>query len=110
MSKEELEREAGGKIFSSDNEETRNQVENTRYQGQSSSGSATETRLTENTQYESSNSGRGSSGSDMGGGAQVYQGGNSGYRSSYEYENSMSSGSNYGGSGSYYTAIRHALN
>ena len=57
MSKEELEREAGGKIFSSDNEETRNQVENTRYQGQSSSGSATETRLTENTEYESSNSG-----------------------------------------------------
>ena len=103
MSKEELEREAGGKIFTSENEETRNQVENTRYQGGSSSydqsSGATETRLTENKQYESSSaSGSESGGSSMGGGAQVYQGGNSGYRSSYEYENSISSGSNFGNS------------
>ena len=106
MSKDELEREAGGKIFTSENEETRNQVENTRYQGGSSSydqsSGATETRLTENKQYESSSaSGSESGGSSMGGGAQIYQGGNSGYRSSYEYENSISSGSNSGGSGSY---------
>ena len=33
ISKSELEREAGGKIFSSTSTETRNQVTNTRYQG-----------------------------------------------------------------------------
>ena len=33
MSKEELERDAGGRIFGSNNMETRKQVENTRYQG-----------------------------------------------------------------------------
>ena len=49
-------------------------------------------------QYENNNVGGGSQSGNFGGGAQVYQGGNSGYRSSYEYENSMSSGSNYGGS------------
>ena len=66
-------------------------VENTRYQGQSSSygqtSGATETRLTENKQYENNNVGGGSLSGNTGGCAQVYQGGNSGYRSSYEYEN-----------------------
>ena len=33
MKKSELEKEAGGTVFSSTNQETRNQVENTRYQG-----------------------------------------------------------------------------
>merc|ERR1719220_226789 len=33
ISKSELEKEAGGAIFSSDTDETKNQVENTRYQG-----------------------------------------------------------------------------
>ena len=40
MSKAELEREAGGRIFTSENSETRNQVETTRYQGSISSGGA----------------------------------------------------------------------
>ena len=40
MSKAELEREAGGRIFTSENSETRNQVETTRYQGSRSSGGA----------------------------------------------------------------------
>ena len=89
MSKEELEREAGGNIFTSTNEETRNQVENTRYHGHSTSSSrvadgATETRLTDEDRHQGGNSG-GSGGSS---GSNQMSGGGSGYRSSYDYEKS----------------------
>ena len=103
MSKEELEHEAGGNIFTSNNEETRNQVEKTRYHGQkhTSSGGmasgATETRLTDDDRYQSGSI----SGGDGGSSSQV-SGGGSGYRSSYDYEKSFSSGassSSQGGSG-----------
>ena len=104
MSKEELEREAGGNIFTSTNEETRNQVENTRYHGHSTSSSrvadgATETRLTDEDRHQGGNSG-GSGGSS---GSNQMSAGGSGYRSSYDYEKSFSSGassSSHGGSGS----------
>ena len=83
ISKDELEREAGGTIFTSDNEETRGQVEKTGYQG------ATETRLTEDDRLQSGSS----AGEGGGSNSDNLAGGSSGYQSSYEYEKSMSSGS-----------------
>ena len=88
ISREELEREAGGKVFSSTDEETRRQIENTRYQGtfrgqgnRVASG-ATETRLTdEETYYANSGAGVGGDSSLTGG---------SGFQSSYDYEKSVS--------------------
>ena len=88
MRKDELEREAGGKIFASENEETRQQVENTRYRGKTTStrvaSGATETKLTDDEKYHNENFG-------VGANSEGFSGGN-GYRSSYDYEKSFSSG------------------
>ena len=93
MSKEELEREAGGAIFTSNNEETRNQVENTRYRGSGQTTSsrvasgATETRLTDGDRQQ------GGIGPGMESSNDQLYGANSGYRSSYDYEKTFQSGS-----------------
>ena len=61
MNKAELEREAGGRIFTSGDSETRSQVERTRYQGSSGvshQGSRTAAGSAES--YQGSNYGRGS--------------------------------------------------
>ena len=93
MSKDEIEREAGGAIFTSNNEETRNQVENTRYRGSGQTTSsrvasgATETRLTDGDRQQ------GGIGPGMESSNDQLYGANSGYRSSYDYEKTFQSGS-----------------
>ena len=109
MRKDELEQDAGGKIFTSDNEETRHQVENTRYHDQTTStrvaSGATETRLTDADRYRDGNSAGAGTGNDR-------LSGGSGYHSSYDYEKSISSGissSSQGQSGSVSGSSRGAI-
>ncbi len=79
MSKAELEREAGGRIFTSEDSETRSQVESTRYQGAGGAG------------YQ---------GSRTSGGSESYQGSrtaSTGGSESYQGSRTAATGSGYGG-------------
>jgi len=94
MSKAELEREAGGRIFTSGDSETRSQVETTRYQGSGGAG------------YQGSRTSGGSesyqgSRTASTGGSETYRGsGYSGGRSSSSQEYGSSSGGGYRGGSS----------
>jgi len=75
MKKSELEKEAGGRVFSSSNEETRNQVETTRYQGTFNRGSArVEPEYEDDYNYDYSDSRSNSASAAAGGGTRYEDG------------------------------------